>query len=126
MYKYSVRGTTVVVVCKEVWANSESEAFDKAYSELSSLTEFCGNGGIDKLIGVYEQDESVFVDDTINYDDIEMLEYDPDYFECPECHEQCEHKADVDGEEYWYCESCCQSYDDNGEIVYPDIEDEED
>ena len=125
MYKYCVRGTTVVTVCKEVWANSEAEAFDKAFNALSSLTGFCGNGGTDKLIGVYESDESVSADDTINYDDIEVLEYDPDYFECPECHEQCEHKADVDGEEYWYCDHCYQSYDDDGEVVYPDIEDEE-
>ena len=125
MNKYCVRGTTVVTVCKEVWANNEEEAFDKAYNELSSLTGFCGNGGYDKLIGVYESDESVSADGTIDYDDIELLEHDPDYFECPDCHEQCERKADVDGEEYWYCENCCQAYDDDGEIVYPDIEEEE-
>lgn len=125
MNKYLVRGTTVVTVCKEVWANSEEEAFDKAYDQLHSLTEYCGNGGYDKLIGVDGDDESVSADGTIEYDDIEMLEHDPDYFECPECGEECEHKADVDGEEYWYCESCYTAYDDDGDVVYPDAEEEE-
>ena len=65
-------------------------------------------------------------DDNIKYDDAEILEYDPDYFECPECGEECEHKADVDGEEYWYCDSCCTAYDDDGDVVYPDAEEEDD
>ena len=98
---------------------------DKANYELSSLTAFCGNGGTDKLIGVYEYDESVEASDYIEWNDTEILDDDPDYFECPECNEQCEHRADVDGEEYWYCENCCQCFDDDGEVVYPDAEEEE-
>ena len=43
MKKYSVRGTTVVTVTKEVWANSEEEAYEKAWGNLNSLTAFCGN-----------------------------------------------------------------------------------
>ena len=125
MYKYRVMGTTVVTVYKEVWANNEEEALNKAYDELYSLKEYCGNGGCDKLIGVDGYDESVAADDNIKYDDAEILEYDPDYFECPDCHEQCEHKADIDGEEYWYCENCCQAYDDDGDVDYPDAEEEE-
>lgn len=125
MNKYRVYGTTVVTVYKEVWANSEDEAFDKAYKQLHSLTGYCGNGGYDKLIGVDGDDESVSADGTIEYDDIETLEHDPDYFECPECNEQCERKADVNGEEYWYCENCYTAYDDDGYEFYPDEEEEE-
>ena len=118
-------GTTVVTVCKEVWANSESEAYDKASSELSSLTEYCGNGGIDKLIGVEGDDESVAADGYIEYDDIEMLEDDPSYFECPKCGEECWAREDVEGDEYWWCDDCCQAFDDDGDKVYPDFEEDE-
>lgn len=81
MKKYRVCGTTTVTVYKEVWANDEDEAMDKAYDELSSLTAFCGNGGTDKLIGVYEYDESVEADGYIEWNDVEFLEEDPDYEE---------------------------------------------
>lgn len=125
MKKFRVYGTTKVVVTKEVWANTEEEAMEKAYQQLSSLTAYGGNGGWDKLVGVSEYDETVEIDEDIEYDDTEIIGDDPDYFECPECGEECEHRADVDGEEYWYCDKCCQSYDDEGDIVYPDAEDEE-
>ena len=125
MKKFRVMGTTVVTVCKEVWANSESEAYDKASSELSSLTEYCGNGGIDKLIGVEGDDESVAADGYIEYDDIEMLEDDPSYFECPKCGEECWAREDVEGDEYWWCDDCCQAFDDDGDKVYPDFEEDE-
>lgn len=81
MIKYRVCGTTTVTVYKEIWAEDEDEAIDKAYDELSSLTAFCGNGGTDKLIGVYGYDESVAADDYIEWNDTEMLEEDPDYEE---------------------------------------------
>ena len=125
MTKYRVYGTTVVTVCKEVWANNEDEAIDKASNQLDSLTAYCGNFGYDKLVGVDGDGESVDADGYIEWNDTEMLEYNPDYFECPECGEKCEHKADVDGEEYWYCDICCTAYDDDGDVVYPDAEDEE-
>ena len=57
MTKYRVYGTTTVSVVKEVWANSEDEAYDKAYRQLDSLTVYCGNGGYDKLVGVEEDGE---------------------------------------------------------------------
>ena len=123
MKKYSVRGTTVVTVTKEVWASSEEEAYDKAWRELTTLTAFCGNGGIDKLIGVCEDNESVSADDNIEYDDIEELEDDPSYFECPECGEQCENVEGNDGIWYWCCD-CGACWDDDGNEFYPDEEDE--
>ena len=122
MKKFKVMGTTVVTVCKEVWANSESEAYDKASSELSSLTEYCGNGGTDKLIGVEGDDESVAADGYIEYDDIEMLENDPNYFECPKCGEECWSREDVEGDEYWWCDDCYQAFNEDGDEVNPDFE----
>lgn len=123
MKKYSVRGTTVVTVTKEVWANSEEEAYEKAFDQLNCLTAFCGNGGTDKLVGVYEDNESLSADDGIEYDDIEELEDDPSYFECPECEGQCENIEGTDGVWYWRCE-CGACWDDDGNEFYPDGEDE--
>lgn len=126
MKKYKVYGTTTVTVTKEVWALDEDDAYKKADMELSNLTAFCGNGGDDKLIGVYEMDESISADDCIVYDDIELLEDDPNYFACPECGEECEQCEQDDGTEYWYCPDCCAYYDEDGDEFYPDVDEEED
>jgi hypothetical protein len=125
MKKFSVRGNVNVVVTKEVWANNADEAMEKASQRLSCLTAYCGNGGGDKLVGVGNYDESVDIFDDIVYDDAEELEDDPDYFECPECDENCERREDVHGVGYWYCEFCCQSYNDDGEVIYPEEEEDE-
>jgi hypothetical protein len=77
MKKYKVYGNVNVVVTKEVWANTPEEAAEKAYERLSCLTAYCGNGGIDKLVGVENHDESVDVFDDIEYDDVEEIEDDP-------------------------------------------------
>lgn len=124
MKKYSVRGTTVVTVTKEVWADSEQEAYEKAYCQLDSLTEYCGNGGYDKLIGVDGDDESVAVFDDIKYDEIEMIEDDPDYFECPDCDEECDVCESEDGTKYFVCVNCGAYYDENGNEFEPEEEDE--
>jgi tRNA(Ile2) C34 agmatinyltransferase TiaS len=55
---------------------------------------------------------------TINYNDIEMLEDNPDYFECPECGEECEAREDSDGEKYYWCEDCEQAYDEDGDQIW--------
>lgn len=124
MKKYSVRGTTVVTVTKEVWANSEQEAYEKAWNQLDCLTQFCGNGGTDKLVGVYGYDESVSADDTIDYNDIEELENDPDYFECTGCDEECDACERDDGTKYWHCQHCDSYFDEDGYEFYPDEEGE--
>ena len=49
MKKYVVYGRTTVTITKEVWANSESEAYNKAFNQLSILTGYCGNGGYDMI-----------------------------------------------------------------------------
>ena len=119
MKKYRVEGTTVVTVRREVWANSEEEALQKAYDELDCLTAYCGNGGDDKMVGVEEEDESVEAFDNITYDEVIELEDDPDFFECPDCGERCERRTDNDGVEYWYCDNCCCACDDDGDEFDP-------
>lgn len=126
MKKYRVTGTTVVTVTKEVWAHNEDEAYEKAYNELSELTAYAGNGGIDQIVGIYDDDASISADCEIEYDDIEVLEDDPDYFECPECGEECEKRTDKNGD-YWWCESCWTAFDEDGdEFEFEEEEEEED
>jgi hypothetical protein len=124
MKKYKVYGTATVCVTKKVWANSEEEAREKAYDKLCCLTAYCGNGGYDKLIGVDGDDESVDVFEDIAYDDVEEIEDDPDYFECPNCDEECDACESDDGTKYFYCPSCDVYYDENGDEFCPDDEEE--
>lgn len=125
MKKYRVYGTATVTVTKEVWANNEDEALEKAYDALPCLTAYCGNGGYDKLIGVEEDDETVETFDDIEYNDVEELEDDPDHFECPNCDAECDACEKDDGTEYWHCPSCGSYYDSDGDEFYPDDEEEE-
>lgn len=125
MKKFRVMGTTVVTVYKEVWAHNEDEAMEKVENQLSSLTAYCGNGGCDKLVGVDDSDESVSADELIDWDDVDMLEDDPNYFECPKCGEECWSREDNEGEEYWWCDYCEQAFNDDGDEVYPDFEEDE-
>ena len=124
MKKYKVYGVTTVSVTKEVWANSEEEAYDKAQNQLDSLTEYCGNGGYDKLIGVDEEGESVACYDSICYDDIEEVEDNPDYFECPNCDTECNVCESDNGIKYFICENCGSCYDVNGNDFEPEEDDE--
>ena len=126
MKKYRVYGTVEVMVTKEVWASSENEAYEKASDQLYTLESYLGNGGYDKLIGVDGHDESVDTcGNTINYNDIEVLEDNPDYFECPECGEECEVREDSDGDRYYWCENCEQAWDEDGDEVWFDDEEED-
>lgn len=123
MKKYAVHGVVEVEVIKEVWAHSEEEAYEKAANQLTSLTEYCGNGGDDRLIGVEEDGESVFTcSNEIDYNDIELLEEDISYFECPRCGQECWSREDVEGDEYWWCDDCDQAFNDDGDEVYLDFE----
>lgn len=125
MTKYRIYGTTTVSVVKEVWANSEDEAYDKAYAQLDCLTAYCGNGGCDQLIGVEGEGESVAADDDITYDDCEVIEDDPDYFECYDCDEECDVCETDDGVKYYRCPSCGTYYNENGEEFCPGDDEEE-
>lgn len=70
---YRVYGHTPVTVAVDVTAYSEKEAYEKAAEELGSLMTFSGNGGLDKLVGVNEPNQSVSADEEIEYDDVEVL-----------------------------------------------------
>ena len=120
MKLYRVYGNTVVSVCKEVWANSADEAIERAEDELYSLTEYCGNGGYDKLVGVDGSDESVAADGAIEWDDAEELEDDPDHRECPHCHEELDEVKGDNGKTYWECTECGTCYNDDYEVVNPE------
>lgn len=122
MKKYKVYGTVAVNVTKEVWANSEDEAIEKAYKQLPFLTSYCGNGGDDRLIGVEEDGESVEVFDGIEYDEAKEIEDDPDYFECPECGAQCTGVKDACDNFYWYCDECDGTFGENGIVFIPYVE----
>lgn len=124
MKKYKVYGTTTVSVVKEVWANNEDEAYDRAQNELDSLIEYCGNGGYDKLVGVEGEDESVACYDDIRYDDIEVIEDDPDHFECYQCDAECDICESKDGTKYFVCVNCGTYYDENGNEIESEEDDE--
>ena len=122
MKKYKVYGTYTITIAKEVWANDEDDAVDKAAETFGGVIEYCGNGGYDKLVGVSEDDESVAADgypEWGNY--IEELEDNPDYHECHECNSELEEVADG----VWYCDECDMWFDEDGNEV-DDPEEEED
>ena len=126
MKKYKVYGSYTITVMKEVWANDEDEAFNKADEKFGGVIEYVGNGGSDKLLGVDGYDESVAADGMVEWNEAEELEDDPDYFECPNCDFGCEAFESKDGFKYWYCEGCEVYYDEDGNEFYPDDEEEED
>ena len=126
MKKYAVHGVVEVEVVKEVWASSEEEAYEKAANQLTSLNEYCGNGSYDRLIGVEGEGESVSTcSNEIEYNDIELIENDPNYFECPQCGEECWSREDIKGDEYWWCDDCEQAFNDGGDEVNPDFEEDQ-
>ena len=51
--KYRVFGHTTVTVTIEVSADNKKDALEVAFDQLTNLTAFAGNGGFDKLVGVY-------------------------------------------------------------------------
>ena len=59
MKKYTVLGNTSVTVSVEVEANSEEEAIEAAYAKFGGIHAYCGNGGVDKLIGVQGSKETI-------------------------------------------------------------------
>lgn len=114
MKKYRVYGSYTVTITKDVWAYNESEAIDKAAATFGGMTGYCGNGGYDKLIGVYGDDESVSADGCEYWGDyVDELYDDPDYYECPECDAGLEYVGDCT----WYCEDCNKWFDEDGNEV---------
>lgn len=76
MKKYTVTGYANVVVKVTVEAENEEEAIEKAYDNVG-INNYCGNGGVDKLIGVCNTDEataSIYVDSEFEYLEVEEIE----------------------------------------------------
>lgn len=71
--KYRVKGETKVYVDLIVEAESEDEAMDIAYQELSSLTPYAGNGGTDKIVGTSMSTASLDIDDEIEWTRAEAM-----------------------------------------------------
>ena len=76
---YEVRGTYTITVLKRVKANDEQEALELAERHFSGITEYCGNGGYDKLVGVDNDSESVEAEDYIEWQ--EAYETDDDRYD---------------------------------------------
>lgn len=72
-FRYRVRGTTTVDVFIEVVADSPDEALIQAQDDLCGLSTYVGNGGMDKLIGVDGENESVEAGGEIEWDDADEL-----------------------------------------------------
>lgn len=71
--KYCVFGKTTVYVTVIVSAMDEEEAIELAGEQLPKLMDFDGNGGMDKLVGVTEDNESVLAEDEIEYTEVDLI-----------------------------------------------------
>lgn len=67
--KYRVYGHTTVTVSTLVEANSEEEAIEKANREFGGIISYGGNGGIDKLIGVDGECDTIEADESVEFND---------------------------------------------------------
>lgn len=77
MKKYIVSGKVTAFISVELEAENKKEAIEKAYEECSGPMNFVGNGGCDKLIGVYDTDSatiSINCDEEIEYTEAEEIE----------------------------------------------------
>lgn len=67
--KYDVHGTVPVVVHITVEAENGDQAMEIAEKIFRGVKEYAGNGGVDKLIGVKGDNESITVDGNAEFDD---------------------------------------------------------
>lgn len=75
MKKYIVTGYTRVTVEVTVEAENEEEAIEKAYDNIY-IDSYCGNGGVDKIIGVCDTSEataSIYPDSELKYVEAEEI-----------------------------------------------------
>lgn len=75
--RYRVEGFVKVYVTVELNANSQEEAIQKAEDNYTQLENYGGNGGYDKLLGVYDgYAMEAYVSsggDEINYTEAEII-----------------------------------------------------
>lgn len=77
MQKYAVYGKVTAFVCVELEAEDKEDAIERAYDECSSVMDFVGNGGTDKIIGVCDTDSatvSINCDEEIEYTEAEEID----------------------------------------------------
>lgn len=72
--KYRVTGNIQVSVGITVEAESEEEAIQKAYEKFGGVNDYCGNGGMDKLIGVAGDTEWIEADGVVEFNSAEESE----------------------------------------------------
>lgn len=75
--KYRVTGKVICYVTVEIESESsdKQEIFTEAGYQFGGISEFVGNGGTDKLIGVYRSYESIRCDDEeVEWEDFEVIE----------------------------------------------------
>lgn len=89
--KYRVYGKTTVYIAVTVSAMDEDEAKWLAGEQLPKLIAFYGNGGMDKLVGVTEDNESVLAEDEIEYTEVELIGEDEEDEEDEEAEEYVEY-----------------------------------
>ena len=76
MKKYIVSGKVTAWLSVELEAENAKEAIEKAYDNVG-IDNYCGNGGVDKLIGVCNTDEataSIYADSEFEYLEVEEIE----------------------------------------------------
>lgn len=83
MKKYRVYGNVNVLV--ETFVEipddeeiTEEEVLARAYDEFQGIESFCGNGGIDKLIGVNGENDALQADEDVEFTYCELVESDCD------------------------------------------------
>ena len=59
MKTWKVYGSVPVNVTVTVDAETADDAIDKAYEEFGGLTNYAGNGGMDKIVGTSERNVSL-------------------------------------------------------------------
>ena len=75
MKTYEVYGHANVICSMRVKANNEEEAIEIANSEFGGLTNYCGMGGTEHLIGVLTSADSrcVLPDSEVEFDDCQEV-----------------------------------------------------
>lgn len=103
MKKYRVLGSAEAIISKEVLANDEQEAYEKAFEDFPYLTTYFGR-------------EMEISYDRVECDGIELIK---DYYmECPNCGKELEeHFDDCGNETSWFCPECDKVFDDDGEEI---------
>ena len=77
MKRYRVYGHMNVVVTTIVESKDdllEEEVYTKALENFEGITNYAGNGGTDKLVGVINENDTIISDDNeVEFDDYEFI-----------------------------------------------------